>query len=63
MTPQLSKFWMPLDEFTALAIDGLKRGDLHIPIGAVKQQYDQFEEGKIDIVNTMFNTYNTIKRG
>jgi hypothetical protein len=54
---------MPLDEFTALAIDGLKRGDLHIPIGAVKQQYDQFEEGKIDIVNTMFNTYNTIKRG
>jgi len=48
-TPELSKIWMPLDEFTVLAMDGLKGGDLHIPIGAVKQRYDKFEEGKVDV--------------
>jgi len=49
---------MLLDEFTVLAMDGLKRGDLHIPIGAVKQRYDKFEEGKVDVVNAMFNPRN-----
>ncbi|KIM84614.1 hypothetical protein PILCRDRAFT_818191 [Piloderma croceum F 1598] len=58
-TPKLSKIWMPLDEFTVLAMDGLKRGDLHIPIGAVQQRYDKFEEGKVDVVNAMFNPRKT----
>jgi hypothetical protein len=57
-TAKLSKMWMPLDEFTALAMDGLKRGDIQIPIGMAKQQYDRFETGKVDMVNKIFDSRN-----
>ena len=49
---------MPLDEFTALAMDGLKRGDMQIPIGMAKQQYDRFENGKVDMVKKIFDSRN-----
>jgi len=57
-TAKLSKMWMPLDEFTALAMDGLKRGDMQIPIGMAKQQYDRFENGKVDMVKKIFDSRN-----
>ena len=50
----MSKIWMPLDKFTALAMDGLKNGDLQIPVGAVKQKYDEFEAGKVDTAKAMY---------
>jgi hypothetical protein len=50
----MSKTWMPLDEFTVLAMDGLKNGDLQIPIGVVKQKYDEFEAGKVDTAKAMY---------
>jgi len=55
-TAKLSKMWMPLDEFTTLAMDGLKRGDLQIPIGMAKKHYDDFEAGKVDMVKKIFES-------
>ncbi|KZT05921.1 NAD(P)-binding protein [Laetiporus sulphureus 93-53] len=47
-TPKYSKFWMPLDEFTKGAMEGLKRGDLQIPVGTAAQQWEVFEKGKAE---------------
>ncbi|KZT75184.1 NAD(P)-binding protein [Daedalea quercina L-15889] len=47
-TPKLSKMWLPLEDFTKEAMEGLKRGDVQIPVGRVKQQWDIFEKGKLE---------------
>lgn len=54
-TSKLSKLWMPLTEFTGYAMEGLKRGDVQIPIGGVKDVFDKFEKGKMEIVQQMVN--------
>jgi len=56
-TPELSKVWMPLDEFTPLAMGGLKRGDMQIPIGMAKLQYNKFEDGKVEMINKIFASF------
>ena len=48
---------MPLEQFTALAMEGLKRGDMQIPIGMAKLQYDKFEVGKVDVVKQFFGSH------
>ncbi|KAL1744939.1 hypothetical protein HDZ31DRAFT_37538 [Schizophyllum fasciatum] len=45
-TEALSKFWMPLREFTDTVIDGLKEGKNTITAGSATSAYDQFEKGK-----------------
>lgn len=45
-TERLSKFWMPLDEYTKTTMEGLRRGDKHITCGVVLDTYKRFEEGK-----------------
>ncbi|KAI0788592.1 hypothetical protein C8Q75DRAFT_734283 [Abortiporus biennis] len=47
-TPALSKFWMPLDVFIPQVVDGLKRGDVQIPIGQAAEGWDTFEKGKLE---------------
>ncbi|KAI0749847.1 NAD(P)-binding protein [Daedaleopsis nitida] len=42
----LSKFWMPLDEFTKEALNGLVEGKPEIPVGFVVKAYDKYEAGK-----------------
>lgn len=50
-TETLSKFWMPLKEFTEKEVEGLKQGHLHIPIGQSAETYEKFNErGKIEQV-------------
>ncbi|TFY61938.1 hypothetical protein EVJ58_g4200 [Rhodofomes roseus] len=49
-TPALSKLWMPLDEFTKEAMEGLQRGDVEIPVGKSAQQWEAFEKGKLEKV-------------
>lgn len=44
----LSKFWMPLDEFTAYAIDGLKRGYVNIVTPQFEPVWNSFEKGRIE---------------
>ncbi|KZT05922.1 NAD(P)-binding protein [Laetiporus sulphureus 93-53] len=48
--PMMSKFWMPLVDFTKEAMEGLKRGDLQIPVGTNAEQWNEFEKGKIERV-------------
>ncbi|EGO03179.1 hypothetical protein SERLA73DRAFT_174621 [Serpula lacrymans var. lacrymans S7.3] len=51
----LSRFWMPLDEFTKLTMERLENGDVQAPIGpSVRSSYEQFEEGKLDRVFQMY---------
>ncbi|KAH7915345.1 hypothetical protein BJ138DRAFT_1176592 [Hygrophoropsis aurantiaca] len=48
-----SKFWMPLQQFTKLTMEGLERGDVQLPIGAIAGNYAKFEQGKLDVVFEM----------
>ncbi|KAH9486746.1 putative oxidoreductase DltE [Psilocybe cubensis] len=47
-TPMLSKFWMPLDQFTKETMEGLQRGDAHIAVGTSKSAFEKYEEGKAE---------------
>lgn len=50
-TPLLSKYWMPLTEFTNLAMEGLKRGDLSIVVGdVIIKMFEKFEKEKAETV-------------
>ncbi|KAI0067697.1 NAD-P-binding protein [Artomyces pyxidatus] len=50
MREHLSKFWMPLDEFTKIEMDGLQKGEPQIAAGWAAEQLELFEKGKIDHV-------------
>ena len=48
-TQKLSNAWMPLDEFTRKEMEGLKRGDLHVPVGMSADNYEKYnEKGKVE---------------
>ncbi|KAL4062512.1 hypothetical protein V8B97DRAFT_2023197 [Scleroderma yunnanense] len=49
----MSKIWMPLSEFTKLAMEGLVTEATQIPIGMAAQVYPRFEAGKAEAVNQM----------
>ena len=49
-TEQLSKHWMPLDQFISTVLDGLRKGAHNIPVGDAKTDYEKFEKGKEDRV-------------
>ncbi|TFK57385.1 NAD(P)-binding protein [Heliocybe sulcata] len=53
-SPSLSKVWMPLDEFTNKAMEGLKRGDTFVPIGMAAQGFEKFEKGKAEASHGAF---------
>ncbi|KAJ7462669.1 hypothetical protein B0H11DRAFT_1815674 [Mycena galericulata] len=42
-TPMLSKFWMPLDEYTKKTMDGLKKGGDQIAVGTAEIVLKRFE--------------------
>ncbi|GJE85776.1 NAD(P)-binding protein [Phanerochaete sordida] len=50
MTPKLSKFWLPLDEFTEQTMAGLCRGDVQVCPGDTQDKWDKFEKGKIELM-------------
>ncbi|KAF8126109.1 hypothetical protein K438DRAFT_1088717 [Mycena galopus ATCC 62051] len=41
---RLTKFWMPLDEYTKLTMDGLRKGDDHIAVGSAAELMERFEK-------------------
>ncbi|KAJ6604371.1 hypothetical protein DFH09DRAFT_1122458 [Mycena vulgaris] len=43
-TERLSKFWMPLDEYTKTTMEGLQKGDIHVAAGMAETIYKRFEE-------------------
>ena len=54
MSERLSKFWMPLSEFTTLTMAALERGDEEIAIGSSAQEYEKYEKDKQGIVDKTF---------
>ena len=42
----MSKYWMPLEEFTKHTMEGLIRGDLDIPVGISAGSFEKYEKGK-----------------
>ncbi|KAF7339706.1 hypothetical protein MSAN_02186000 [Mycena sanguinolenta] len=43
-TEKLSKFWMPLDEYTELTVDGLRKGDIHVSSGHAATVLERYEK-------------------
>ncbi|KAJ7456709.1 hypothetical protein FB451DRAFT_1098973 [Mycena latifolia] len=42
-TERLSKFWMPLDEYTKKTMEGLRKGDAHIAAGMAETVYKRLK--------------------
>ena len=46
---ELAKIWIPLDEFTNITVDGLRKGDKLITCGGAEGAFKRFEEGKEEL--------------
>ncbi|KAG2754542.1 NAD(P)-binding protein [Suillus brevipes Sb2] len=53
-TQRLSKFWLSLEEYTKVTMEGLVRGDPYVPAGMVVEQHKKFEEGKLEAATKMY---------
>jgi nitrate/TMAO reductase-like tetraheme cytochrome c subunit len=53
-TQRLSNFWIPLEEYTKVTMDGLVRGDPYVPAGRVVDEHKKFEEGKLELAEKMY---------
>ena len=49
-TPALSKFWMPLDEYTKHTLESLVRGDPEVVVGTSAAILEKYEKGKREAV-------------
>ncbi|KAK7064462.1 hypothetical protein R3P38DRAFT_2824690 [Favolaschia claudopus] len=47
-TAHLSKFWMPLDEYTKITVDGLRKGDSHVAAGTADNVLKMFEQADLN---------------
>ena len=56
-TEKLSKFWIPLSEFTKVTMEGLRKGDHVISMSGAKALYDKFEQPKEGMVNEMMQKF------
>lgn len=48
-TEKLSKFWMPLEEYTTKTMEGLEKGDINICTGNILGVFEKFEKGKDEL--------------
>jgi hypothetical protein len=53
-TQRLSNFWIPLEEYTKVTMDGLVRGDPYVLAGRVVDEHKKFEEGKLELAEKMY---------
>jgi hypothetical protein len=51
---RLSNFWLSLEEYTKVTMEGLVRGDRYVPAGMVVEQHKKFEEGKLEAATKMY---------
>ena len=47
-TEELSKFWMPLGEFSEHAMKGLEAGDFQVFVPQTKEAWEAIEKGRIE---------------
>ncbi|KIK04269.1 hypothetical protein K443DRAFT_93553 [Laccaria amethystina LaAM-08-1] len=48
-TEKLSRFWMPLEEYTTKTMEGLENGDVYITTGNIQGVFEKFEKGKDEL--------------
>lgn len=53
-TPTVSKFWMPVAEYTSITIAGLQKGDEFVSAGTSLENYDLFEKPKMYALNSRY---------
>jgi len=56
-TEKLSKFWIPLSDFTKVTMEGLRKGDHVITMSNVKTLYEQLEQPKEGMVLQMMQKF------
>lgn len=56
-TEQLSKFWIPLSEYTKNTMEGLREGDHVISMSLPKTLYTKFEKEKEGMVLQMMQKF------
>ncbi|KIJ24667.1 hypothetical protein M422DRAFT_194423, partial [Sphaerobolus stellatus SS14] len=49
-TPAHSKFWLSLDEFAKITMEGLLRGDGHTFGGNSEEIFSKFEKGNMELI-------------
>lgn len=55
---------MPLDEFTRKEMEGLTRGDLHVPVGMSADNYEKYnEKGKVEQAMHMHERIKAMSKG
>ncbi|KAG6911814.1 hypothetical protein DXG01_000061 [Tephrocybe rancida] len=59
-TEKLSKFWMPLDEYTRLTMEGLTNGESHIAAGSASDAFKRFDSGKVELAERLYNMHKTM---
>ncbi|KAI0830657.1 NAD-P-binding protein [Trametes gibbosa] len=60
ITPALEKVWMPLDEYIRQVMDGLVRGDPQIAVGTAGKRLNEYEDGKLEAVQQLFDRLSTV---
>jgi hypothetical protein len=56
-TEKLSKFWIPLSEFTKVTMEGLHKGDHFISMSGAKTLFEKFEQEKDGMVHQMMQRF------
>ncbi|KAG6866352.1 hypothetical protein C0991_005273 [Blastosporella zonata] len=57
---KLSKYWMPLDQYIELTMEGLQNGDSHITAGTGVNAFNQFETEKVEFAQKISKTLKSI---
>lgn len=53
-TEKLSKFWMPLEEYTKVVLEALKRGETYITAGSTPDNFKRFDTGKLELAENLY---------
>ncbi|KAF9056364.1 hypothetical protein BJ165DRAFT_505577 [Panaeolus papilionaceus] len=53
-TDKLSKFWMPLDEYIKVTVEGLRKGDKFIAAGLSQVSFEKFDLPKLPVAVQMY---------
>jgi hypothetical protein len=54
-TEKLKKFWMPLDKYTQVTMEGLRQGAPIISTGGSLAWYEKFDKDKEEIVGQLLD--------
>ncbi|KAG6831273.1 hypothetical protein H0H92_011783 [Tricholoma furcatifolium] len=56
-TERLSKFWIPLDKYIEVTMEGLKNGDPSITTGTALDMFNRFDAGKLEPAEKLYKMH------